>query len=138
MLSPTALWFIAFLVLLIAEMGLGTIYLLALACGALSACLCAFLGLSLTLQLSVAGIVTIIASFIAYLFRSRRKNFGKNFENLDKGQKVSVKTVQDDGSSQVFYRGASWRAQSAEGHALVPGVYQIDSIVGQTLKLKKE
>ncbi len=131
------IWLVVLFVLVAAEITLSTIYLLALALGALAGAIVAALGFSLEIQLSAAGIITIIASFIAHIFRTRRRQFGKANENLDLGQTVIVKTTADDGSAKVAYRGASWTARAKGSNALTPGIYKIAAIEGTTLILEK-
>ena len=56
--------------------------------------------------------------------------------NLDKGQRVTVKEVSEDGSAIVQYRGASWKAYAQQGD-LQAGVWYIDKISGPNLILVK-
>ena len=136
MISLTVIWFSAALVLLGMEMLLGTLYLLALALGALGAALCSFLGADLTLQCIVAAGLTLAGASLAHVYRSRRKTDTLADNALDRGHTVTVNTVRDDGSALVHYRGTSWTARALDGRSLTPGIYTISRIDGSTLLLQ--
>lgn len=136
MLSLTVIWFCAALLLLGAEMLLGTLYLLALALGALGAALTSFLGAGLALQCLVAALLTLTGAVLAHVYRSRRGADHLAVNALDAGHTVTVKTVRDDGTASVSYRGAMWAAKALDGHSLTPGIYTISRIDGSTLLLK--
>lgn len=137
-MSDYLIWLIVALVILGCEMMLGTIYLLAFSAGALSACVCALVGLSLTTQFTVAAAVIVLGVIAALYFRRNIRKLSPNTQcdNLDKGQTVSVATVNADGSAKVNYRGATWTAYALEGE-LQKGVYKIDRVEGTRLILKK-
>ena len=136
-ISLTVIWLCLALLLMGVEMLIGTLYLLALALGALGAALCAFLDLSLTVQCLVAAMLTIGGAFLAHVYRSRRSTDHLAVSDLDAGHTVTVKTVRDDGSATVSYRGASWTARSKDGTSLTPGIYTIARIDGNTLLLTR-
>ena len=136
MSAPLA-WLILGLLILGAEMLLGTIYLLSLFVGALGGVVTAFFDFSLTAQCSVAAVLTILGVIVAYYFRSHINKLHDNntdVNNLDEGQMVCVSKVLDDGTAQVQYRGTTWIAFCNE-QKLSEGVWFIKRIDGTRLIL---
>lgn len=132
----TFLWLIVATLILISEILLGTIYLLAVFLGSLAATLTAYLSASLTFQCTVFGVITFIGVFIAWNIRNRLKKHCSMDNNLDKGQRVTVKEILEDGSAIVQYRGAAWKAYAQNGN-LQAGVWYIDKVSGPNLILVK-
>ncbi|MCR5536321.1 MAG: NfeD family protein [Succinivibrio sp.] len=137
-MSAQALWIIAALVVLGAEMLLGTLYLLAIFVGCLAATLCAYLDFSFTTQCLTAGVVTCLGTLAALLFRRRIRRLNTNRDpdsnDLDKGQRIRVTEVTPEGLGRVSYRGSQWLAETEQG-VLTPGYYQIIKVKGPRLIL---
>ncbi len=136
-MSAPLIWLILGLLILGAEMLLGTIYLLALFIGALGGVLAALFDFSLTTQCTLSGILTILGVIIAYYSRSHiKKLHGKksDLNNLDEGQLVCVNKVLENGTAQVSYRGTIWIAY-CQNQKLSEGVWFIDRIDGTRLIL---
>lgn len=132
-MSTTIIWFILTLIFIIVEMMLGTLYLFALALGALVAGILSYFEYTLETQSIIAGIVTIIGA-IGFYFLKRKHPTQDKDDNLDIGQRVVVNTINEDGSANVNYRGAMWKALAKEGE-LSTGIWQINSIKGINLIL---
>ncbi|MGN0908179.1 MAG: NfeD family protein [Succinivibrio sp.] len=140
-MSSTLLWFIAFCVVLGAEMILGTIYLLAVAAGALCGALCTLFFPGNAAPFTVAAVVTALGVAIAYLMRRRLRRIGstKSAEASypDEGREISVGKVVD-GRARVSYRGSTWDAKALSGEELKPGIWIIDRIDGTMLVLRQK
>lgn len=140
-MSATAIWLIISLLVLGAEMLLGTIYLLAVFLGAVVAAVCGLVELSVTTQCFAAGIVVFLGAIVAFIFKRhiRKLNAVKesNSNDLDKGQKVKVTQVSADGTAKVNYRGTLWTAEAADG-PLTEGIWTIDHVSGPRLILKEK
>lgn len=140
MFSQSAIWLISALVILGAEMLLGTIYLLALSAGAFCAAICALLHTGLSVQFSVCAAVTIAGIILAFIFRRRIRTLnssrGDEASNPDRGRTVEVAAVARDGSAKVSYRGAVWTAVAREG-SLSAGLWLIDRVDGPRLILDR-
>ena len=122
-MSSTLIWFTAFCVILGAEMILGTIYLLALAAGAICGALCSLAFPGTALPFAVAALVTALGVAIAYAMRRRLRKLGGSrsaeASNPDEGREISVGKVVD-GRARVSYRGSTWDARAVLGEELKP------------------
>lgn len=130
-------WFILALIVVIAEMNLMSFYLLAVAAGAIAGGISAYLDNSFQEQIIWAALATLVASCFCYYLRKRFKQMSDRHSNqLDVGQRVVVKAdnIKEDGTAQVFYRGAQWDAYLPSA-VLTPGIYFITKIDGAKLVL---
>ncbi len=129
--APT-LWWLATGALVAAELATGTFYLLMLALGAAAGALSAHAGLGPTAQWVAAALLG--AGFTAgWHFRRARgpKSAPAAFNqdvNIDIGATVLVPAWAEDGTSQVAYRGSSWRVRHTGTGAPVPGQHVIVSV----------
>lgn len=109
------IWWLAALMLVIAEISSGTFYLVAVAFGLTIAGLAAFLGMSWNWQAAIAAVLC--TAGVAGISRWKQRNTN-NFEqaNLayDIGQEVRVVHWSDEHHARVSYRGAEWDAELAE------------------------
>lgn len=137
-MTTTSLWFIAALVVLGIELMLGTVYLLAAALGLAAGGLASWAGLDFTLQCLAVGFVTIVGCLVARMLR-RGKAGGEAeaLQSIDEGREVEVRSVAADGSAEVIYRGARWRARAAVG-SLAAGRWTIGRVDGTELVLEKK
>ncbi len=140
-MSSTLIWFIAFCVILGAEMILGTIYLLALAAGAICGALCSLVLPGTAAPFAAAALVTALGVAIAYAMRRRLRKLGGSrsaeASNPDEGREISVGKVVD-GRARVSYRGSTWDARAMSGEELKPGIWLIDRIDGTMLVLRQK
>ncbi|MDY6321579.1 MAG: hypothetical protein SPL30_01515 [Succinivibrio sp.] len=137
-MSDTALWFIAFCLILGSEMVLGTVYLLAVAAGALAGAVTALVFAGGPGPFAVAGIVTAAGAVIAWFFRRRLHRISQaqsdEVSNPDEGREISVGKVVN-GTARVSYRGTTWEARAREGE-LKAGIWLIDHVDGPSLVLR--
>ena len=136
-MSEILLWFIAFCVILGAEMIFSTVYLLALAAGALAAALTCLAGTNIAAHVTTAAIVTIAGIVIAFFSLKRRKlRQEQDLNQPDLGHEVKVEKVYDY-RARVNYRGTFWDAVAEEGE-LSPGIWLIARVDGTRLVLRKK
>lgn len=109
-------WWLAAVVLVIAEMFSGTFYLLAVALGLAGAGLAAFFGMVWSGQAVTAALLC-SASVAAVYFWRRKQAEPLLQTNLayDIGQSVQIASWTDERHARVSYRGAAWDAELAGG-----------------------
>ncbi|MYZ44837.1 NfeD family protein [Schauerella aestuarii] len=133
------IWFALAAVALIGEVATGTFYLLLVALGIAAGGVAAMLGWTLQWQLVAAIVVALAGLFVLRavgVLKKRGVHTGRNVDaNLDIGQTVEVEHWSADRAARVFYRGANWQAQLAEGESLEPGTFVINEIKGTRLIL---
>ncbi len=136
-MSEILIWFIAFCIILGLEMVLSTVYLLALAAGALTAALSCLIGESTTAHITVSALVTVLGAVGVYLCKRRqaRKENTDKTQYPDEGREISVAKVVA-GIARVTYRGASWDAV-CEDEELTPGIWKIKKVDGTRLILER-
>ncbi len=136
-ISLTAWWLIALFCALGLEMLLSTIYLLCFALGFAACAACAYFDCSLAVQLSCGGVIIILGSFLAHVFRVRRLKNQDSLNSLDQGNVVNVQEVLPDGSAKINYRGAVWHARASDLKPLQAGPHVIEKIKGNVLMIKR-
>ena len=125
-LSVATFWWVTAGVVVAAELATGTFYLLMIALGLVAAALAAHLGLSLTLQITTAAIVSGGATALWHWRRTLAEPSPEPVAhnrdvNLDIGERVSVTAWQADHTTRVDYRGSSWQARRQHGVPEVTG-----------------
>ncbi len=108
------IWWLAAVVLVIAEMSSGTFYLIAVAFGLAVAGLAAYLGMAWSGQAAVAALLC--SASVAWIYRWRKPHAKPHEQaNLayDIGQDVHVVQWSDERHARVSYRGAEWDAELA-------------------------
>ena len=145
--ESTQWWLMAGL-LVVAELATGSFYLLMIALGAVAGALSAHAGLGTEVQLSAAAVVAALTAGGWYAWKRRRQQRQGDHPlgtqsapdlELDLGQVVQVSVWEGDGSTQVSYRGAPWRARLKQpsGTLPEPGAYRICAMQGNLLLLEK-
>lgn len=130
------IWWLAAVVLVIAEMSSGTFYLIAVAFGLAVAGLVAYLGMAWSGQAAVAALLCTVS--VAAIYRWKQGQ-GKPHEqaNLayDIGQDVHVVSWSDERHARVSYRGAEWDAELARSASpdSARQKWRIKGIVGSQL-----
>jgi membrane protein implicated in regulation of membrane protease activity len=131
------LWVIVGSVLIIAELVIGTFYLLVLGVGAFAAAIAASLGANAIVQALVGAAVAIGGCWWVYAWNQRRRMADEGSANfLDRGQPVVMEGWANEAANlaRVKYRGASWDARVAASSRPIPGsTLYIDAQEGQTL-----
>jgi membrane protein implicated in regulation of membrane protease activity len=107
-------WWLAAVLLVIAEINSGTFYLIAVALGLATAGLAAYLGVAWGGQAAIAALLC--TASVAAIYRWKEKQ-GKSSEHsnftYDIGENVQVINWMDDRHGRVSYRGAEWDAELA-------------------------
>ena len=130
------IWWLAAVVLVIAEMISSTFYLIAVAFGLATAGLAAYLGVVWIGQATIAAVLcTISVGWIYFWRRKQPKLHGQSNLAYDIGQDVHVVQWLDERHARVIYRGAEWDAELA-GKTTADAarqVWRIKDIVGSRL-----
>jgi membrane protein implicated in regulation of membrane protease activity len=108
------IWWLAAVVLVIAEMNSGTFYLLAVALGLAVAGLSAYLGMAWGGQAAIAALLCTLS--VAAIYRWKQGQGPAHEQaNLayDIGQTVQTVRWSDERHARVSYRGAEWDAELA-------------------------
>ena len=140
-MSLTVIWLVMTAVLGIAEMLVGTFYLLVLAVASFIAAMSSFMDVSIEWQLvwfsvvSLGGCVWVRRIRVLNLSVNEKESY--ELQNLDEGQVVEVIGFNAQGRTKVQYRGAEWMAQAAQGQSLEAGTWQIVEVLGNVLVIKK-
>ena len=144
------LWWIVAGVLVGAELFTGTVYLLVIALGAAAGAAAAHLGLSPTIQVTLATAVGVAGVTLWYLWCRRKKSAkatqasamaapNATLNKLDFGGVVLVQAWMPDGTSHVSYRGAVWNAIAADPATQPhPGRHVVVDIRNNQLVLQPE
>lgn len=136
---PAIVWGVIFFVLLGVEMFTGTFYLLMISIGALVGAAAALLGLDVTWQIGLAGIVSAMTTALFHFKRARNPRSAIYNENkdalIDIGQFVEVAHWTPDQTTQVRHRGAEWAARWSGKGTPITGRCVIRGIIGSQLQL---
>lgn len=123
----------------VAELLSGSFYLLMLSLGPLAGGLVARMGGELPLQLATAAAVSAGAVAALHLWRQQHPPKEHAQANpdviLDVGETVMVASWQDDGTTQIHYRGANWTALLQPGAPAQPGLHRVVEMRGNRLVL---
>lgn len=92
--SPTIVWLLLVLVALGVEMMIGSVYLLTVAVAAAFAGIAAKFGLSLSGQLAVCALFTVLGALLVRMRSCPKADAASKLMTLDAGQKVTVTAVQ--------------------------------------------
>jgi len=107
------IWWMAAVVLVIAEMLSGTFYLLAVSLGLSFAGFSAYMGANWEVQSTVAALFCTVSIAAIYRWRQGQKNEETNLA-YDIGQTVQLVSWSGDRNARVSYRGAEWTAELAD------------------------
>jgi membrane protein implicated in regulation of membrane protease activity len=139
-----AIWWIAAIVLVIAELFTGSLYLLAVALGALAGGIAAWSGTEIWLQAIICAVVTLAGIAFVRRRRALAPQPPPPRENpdliLDVGNKVFVEQWDANGSARVSHRGTDWDARFESNEAtqnLTSGWHIIKAIDNNRLILTK-
>jgi membrane protein implicated in regulation of membrane protease activity len=140
-MALSTIWWLLAGGLIAAELLSGTFYLLMVAFGFVAAALSAQAGASIIVQFSMAALVS---GGLVVAWRSYKKRVeilpasNANHDlNMDIGEFVDVQHWNEDGTTQVKYRGANWQVSLHLGEQLLSGKHQIIEVIGNRLVVKK-
>ncbi len=129
-------WWLAAVVLVIAEMFSGTFYLLAVAFGLAAAGLAAYLNMAWSGQAVTAALLC-SASVAAIYFWRQKQTGSLQQSNLayDIGQSVQIASWSDERHARVNYRGAEWDAELSSSAACdtAKTTWRIKEMIGSQL-----
>ena len=135
-MSDWTYWLIGAGILIVAELFIGTFYLLMIALGLLFGAIAAYLGAGGPLQTLAAAAVGIAATMVLRRTRYARPGRGQAANdpsiNLDIGQRVTVPQWHDR-RARVMYRGALWDVELRAGVAPEAGDFEIVEVQGNRL-----
>ena len=135
-MSDWSYWLIGAGILVVAELFIGTFYLLMIAIGLLAGALAAWLGAGGPLQTLVAALVGVLATVLLRRSRFARSRRGQAANdpnvNLDIGGRVSVPQWHER-RARVMYRGALWDVELRAGVAPEAGDFEIVEVQGNRL-----
>lgn len=135
-MSDWTLWLVGAGIVVVAELFIGTFYLLMIALGLLAGALAAWLGAGGPLQTLAAAAVGVAATLT---LRRRRDATGGRPKaandpniNLDIGQHLTVPQWHER-RARVMYRGALWDVELRAGGEPQPGEFEIVEVQGNRL-----
>jgi membrane protein implicated in regulation of membrane protease activity len=130
------IWWLAAVVLVIAEMNSGTFYLLAVALGLAAAGLSAYLGMAWAGQAAIAALLCTLSVAGIYRWKQAQQP-AQGQANLayDIGQTVQTVRWTDERHARVSYRGAEWDAELAGTASADPArqTWRIKEVAGSRL-----
>ena len=140
MSNPTLWWLLAGAIVAI-ELATGTFYLLMISIGLAAAAIAAHLGVPMTGQIITAAVVGGGAVVLWHWQGSKKpKSLHANANpdvHIDIGEQVTVTAWNDDGTTNVNYRGSNWTAVMAEKSTLQgTGSHRIKEMSGNRLLIE--
>jgi membrane protein implicated in regulation of membrane protease activity len=134
--AATGWWLVAGL-LVVAELSVGSFYLLMLALGCVAGALAAHMGAGSTAQLFTAGLVGAGTTALWHLRRARSPRSApvesNRDANLDIGQTLRVDAWDAQGTARVAYRGSTWTAEFRGAGVPAPGSHMIVAVQANRL-----
>lgn len=137
--SVPTLWLIAAVILGLSELLVGTFYLLLLGLAALVGAFAALAGFSIEIQCLIVALLVLVGGVLLARYHAHRKINAKDAadDNFDIGQTVTISHWEKDGTAQVSYRGALWKARTENRVDDAPGVFTIVGVAGSVLIVKR-
>ena len=136
-LGAATWWWLAAGVLVLAELFIGSFYMLMLALGGVAGAVAAHLGAGYPTQLVAAAVVGAGTTAFWQLRRARAPRSApvesNRDANLDIGQRVQVDAWDEAGSARISYRGSGWTAQFGGAGTPAPGPHVIVAVKGNRL-----
>ena len=134
--AATWWWLIAGL-LVVAELFIGSFYMLMLALGCVAGAIAAHLGTAYPAQLFIAAIVGAGTTALWHYRRARAPRSApvesNRDANLDIGQTLQVPAWNAQGAARVNYRGSTWDVQYRGPGLPAPGPHVIVAVQGNRL-----
>lgn len=132
-ISAGLCWLVAALILGGIDMVAGTFYLLMIGLGCLAGAVVYWVDLSLAWQCAAASVCAVAGCLMVFGFKAKHPEKDDAVSHPDAGHIVTVTKVSADGTAEVMYRGASWRAKTADGSPLTAGSARIVRVDGAAL-----
>jgi membrane protein implicated in regulation of membrane protease activity len=137
--DAATLWWIAFALLVVAELLTGTVYLLALGVGLAAGALAAHAGAGFLGQGISAAIVGAAATLAWHFSAARKRRMATGQANSspdvqqDIGATVMVEAWAADGTAKANYRGSQWSVVALPGAARASGMHRVREVQGNRL-----
>ena len=136
-LDAATWWWLIAGALVVAELFVGSFYLLMLALGCAAGALAAHLGAAYATQIFVAAIVGAGTTALWHYRRARSPRSApvesNRDANLDIGQTVQVAAWDAQGTARVSYRGSSWTVEHQGPGTPAPGPHVVVAVRGNRL-----
>ena len=136
-LGAATWWWLIAGALVVAELFIGSFYMLMLALGCAAGALAAHLGFGASTQVFVAALVGAGTTAVWHYRRARAPRSApvesNRDANLDIGQSLQVPSWGADGSARVSYRGSAWQVQFRGPGSPAPGEHVIVAVQGNRL-----
>jgi membrane protein implicated in regulation of membrane protease activity len=138
-MDAATLWWIAFALLVVAELLTGTVYLLALAVGLAAGALAAHAGAGFLVQGVTAAVVGAAATLGWHFSAARKRRMAQGEPasspdvQQDIGATVMVEAWGADGTAKAQYRGSQWSVIAPPGAVRTPGLHRVREVQGNRL-----
>jgi membrane protein implicated in regulation of membrane protease activity len=121
------LWLLVAIVCLILELSSGTFFIMCFAIGAVAACISALVSPSVTVQILVFALFSVLSIYVV-------RPFAMKYLHRRKGDKVSnadaiidrigtvVEAIDENGYGRVQIDGDDWKSLSSDGHRIEKGM----------------
>ena len=142
-MTEATIWWLLAGVAVVAELLIGTFFLLMISIAMAAGALAAHAGFDVVVQLLAAAVTGGGAVIAWYFVKKRRKDRlpkdNNPAQNLDIGETVMVYGWNPDGTASVRYRGANWTAirRPAEPADSSVGTHRIIEVLGTRLIVEK-
>ena len=137
MLSAAIWWWLAAGALVLAELFVGSFYMLMLALGCVAGALAAHGGVGYSMQMVVAAVVGAGTTAVWHYRRARAPRSApvesNRDANLDIGQTLQVQVWDAQGKARVGYRGSDWNVEFRGPGTPAPGPHVIVAVQGNRL-----
>jgi membrane protein implicated in regulation of membrane protease activity len=135
--SNATLWWVAAGALVIAELSVGSFYMLMLALGCAAGALTAHAGAGTNTQVVVAALLGSGATALWHFKRARSPRSAPSESNRDVnlniGERIEVPSWDSDGTARADYRGTTWTVTFRGPGSPAAGAHVIVSVQGNRL-----
>ena len=136
-LSAATWWWLVAGLLVVAELSVGSFYMLMLALGCVAGAVAAHLGAGYPSQLFTAAVVGAGTTALWHYRRARAPRSApvesNRDANLDIGQTLQVAAWDAQGAARVSYRGSAWNVEFRGPGTPAPGPHVIVAVQGNRL-----
>ena len=136
-MEESTIWWLAAGAVVVAELVIGTFYLLMVAIGLVAGAIAAHLGLAPALQMVAAAALGGGAVLALYFQKKKRPGDpsarADRSVNMDVGETILIESWNPDGTTTVKYRGAQWTAIHRPGVTPSTGMHRVAELVGNRL-----
>jgi membrane protein implicated in regulation of membrane protease activity len=140
-MTEANIWWLLAGAAVIAELLIGTFFLLMISLAMAAGALAAHAGANLVVQLLLAAVTGGAAVVVWYFVKQQRRTTQPQDSNpglnLDIGETVMVDGWDPDGTANVRYRGANWRVVRSAGEPAAIGAHRVVEVIGTRLRVEK-